>query len=697
MSLIQKIRDKGAAVMIALIALSLIAFILMDAFQGGGSSFFGNNDAIGKVNGVKIKKSDFDKEMEMYKQPGQSSEQMIGQLWDMNVDRIVMQEEYERTGLSFTNKELSSVLFGGTPPQWLQQAFTDPNTGQYNAEQARQFFANQKKQKGSAQTEMIYNAYIKPTIEQTIRAKYISLITNSVYVPKWMAERNIADNSQIASASYVYIPYSSVSDTAFKVTDEEIAAYVKKFPAEFTVDVNTRQMMYVPFDVIPTGADSANAHSQVATLREDFIAAEDEEAFLNRVGSEMPYYNSYFSKAKIQHSFKDSVTGIGVGNVYGPYVEGGSYVMAKLVGVKNWPDSVKVRHILIGTQDPQTGQVQRDDSTAKKLADSIATAIKNGSNFDSLVAKFSDDKGSITKGGVYDYFPQGQMVTAFNDFAFDGKIGDKSVVKTEYGYHYIEILGQKNFQPAYKIAYLAKPIVASQETVNAANDQALKFAADSKDQKSFNATLAKMKRSALQSADIKENDFQIPGLGESRALIRWIYENDLGDVSDPFDMKDKFVVAMVSNIQKKGLMNAAKARPLAEQFIRNQKKAKQIIAKFKGNTLEAYAQSTGMPIARVDSLVFGSAPFVPNLGMESKLVGAAHNKNLRNKASEPIVGSTGVFSVRQELIAAIPPANGNIEMVRQQLVSQQRSSGGFRSAESLKKSAKIKDYRFNFY
>jgi hypothetical protein len=38
------------------------------------------------------------------------------------------------------------------------------------------------------------------------------------------------------------------------------------------------------------------------------------------------------------------------------------------------------------------------------------------------------------------------------------------VVKTVFGYHLIEILDQKNFQPHYKIAYFAKPIIASDET-----------------------------------------------------------------------------------------------------------------------------------------------------------------------------------------------------------------------------------------
>ena len=36
MSVIQKIRDKYAAVVIAVIALSLVGFILMDAFVGRG-------------------------------------------------------------------------------------------------------------------------------------------------------------------------------------------------------------------------------------------------------------------------------------------------------------------------------------------------------------------------------------------------------------------------------------------------------------------------------------------------------------------------------------------------------------------------------------------------------------------------------------------------------------------------------------
>jgi len=54
MSIIQQIRDKYAAVGFGAIALSLIAFILMDAGKRGSGGNVTTNDAIGEVNGVKI-------------------------------------------------------------------------------------------------------------------------------------------------------------------------------------------------------------------------------------------------------------------------------------------------------------------------------------------------------------------------------------------------------------------------------------------------------------------------------------------------------------------------------------------------------------------------------------------------------------------------------------------------------------------
>src|SRR5438045_5563356 len=114
-----------------------------------------------------------------------------------------------------------------------------------------------------------------------------------------------------------------------------------------------------------------------------------------------------------------------------------------MVDKKDLPDSVKVRHILVATQQQdQSGQSYRirDDKDEKKRLDSAIALISSGQNFDSVCAKYSDDPGSKDKGGVYDYFASGRMAEEFNDFVFTGKPGDKKVVQTPYGVHYIEIL-----------------------------------------------------------------------------------------------------------------------------------------------------------------------------------------------------------------------------------------------------------------
>lgn len=73
------------------------------------------------------------------------------------------------------------------------------------------------------------------------------------------------------------------------------------------------------------------------------------------------------------------------------------------------------------------------------------------------------------------------MVPPFNDFIFQNPTGSKGIVKTDFGYHYIEVLSQKGSSPSYKIAYLPKEISPSQATDDAANENANKFAGDVKD------------------------------------------------------------------------------------------------------------------------------------------------------------------------------------------------------------------------
>ncbi|WP_018616093.1 peptidylprolyl isomerase [Segetibacter koreensis] len=705
MSVIQKIRDKYAALVIAVIALSLVGFILMDAFVGRGRGMGSANGSIGKVNGEKIERNDFEKKINlqtaMYGSQAPQREQLISSVWDQTVDEIVMNQEYEKVGLQLTAKELNDVLFGANPPQWLSQQFTDPQTGQFNVNQAKQYFAQIKKQKNNPNLEMFNEAYIQPTIDQALRMKYMALLGNSSFVPKWLAERTLADQSSVARFSYVSVPYATISDSSVKVTDDDIKSYIQKHKESFKQDEAVRSVSYVVFNASASRQDSAKILDQVNSLKSEFAAATDPETYLARVSSETPYFNGYTLGSKLQVPNADTIKKLAIGQVYGPFIDGGNYTLAKMIDKRTMPDSVKVRHILIKTAEK--GQPTLSDSIAKKRIDSIAAAAQSGADFNALVQKYSDDQGSKNTKGEYDFtssqFPN--LSKEFAEVAFYGKPGDKKVVKVENqaysGYHYIEVVDQKKIEPAYKIAYLSRPIEASQETINTANNAASQFAASSRNNKQFTENASKQHLPVLSVPDIKKNDFQIAGLGDSRQFIRWIYENKTGDVSEPYELGDKYVVAVVTGESDKGLMNVAKARPLAEPLIINEKKAQQIIStKFKGTTLEQVAQSAGVGVLHADSVGFAQ-PFIPNIGNEPKIAGAAFNKGLQGKMSEPIAGNTGVFVIKGENISAVPNTDMNAEQLRKQLEMQQKQMGGYRSIEALKKAANIKDNRFDFY
>lgn len=701
MSVIQRIRDKGAWIIFAIIAIALISFILQDGLSRRGS-LFTNTTTVGKVNGKSIEREDFDNMLKLYSRGG-NKEQMVQQVWNMEVNNILMEQEYEKLGLVCTEKELSEAMFGENSP--LKREFTDPQTGVFKADEARNAFAQLKKSKNIEQQNQVYEGYIKPTIQTTLQTKYQNLLTQSAYAPKWLIEKTQSDNNTVAGGSYVYVPYSTIADSTVKVSDEEILTFAKKHKKEYEKDEESRAVSYVTFDIQPSGADTQALKTKLETYKSDFVAIADSKKFLAKNASEMSYYESHISKAEIKQAVKDSIFALQQGQVYGPYLDGANMVLAKLVEVKQWPDSAKVRHILVATkrQDPQTGQMMmvRDDSAARKRMDTVEMLVKGGAKFDSVCAKFSDD-GNKDKGGVYDFFPTGRMVASFNEFSFGKPVGSTGVVETEYGLHYVEVLGQKGSAPAYQVAYLAKPIQISNETASAISSAAAQFASSSKTVKEAEENAKKINKTLSQANEVKENDVYVNGIGNSRSFVKWVYEHKAGDVTEqPIEVNNganasKLVVAIVTSISKPGIPAASVIRAQVEPLVRNEKKAKQIIdSKFKGATLEAISTTAGAPVQRADSLTFNN-PFVPGVGNDTKFVGLVFNKNMKGKVSQPVAGSSGVFSVKPEYTAPRANVTETIENLKQSLVQGQKMAA-YRSAEALKKAAKIKDYRSNFY
>lgn len=710
MQIIQNIRDKGAAVVIAVISLSLIGFLLMDAKQGSNKLFSSSNTDFGSVNGSKIDKDEFTKKVktaeaqqeqqQQRKLSAAESAQVRDNVWNQLVAEKVFFAESEKLGINFTAKELSNILSSNTPDNPLLQDknMIDPATGMLDQAKIKEALTSIKKSKGE-QREQIEAQVIEPQKIGSVSQKYMGMLNASAYYPSWMEEQDNKNSNSFATISYVSVPYNVISDSTIKVTDAEVEKYVDAHKDLFKQE-SGRKISYVTFSQLPNIADSIKMFELVQLLKESFQTDNNVKNFLAR-NSAMAYDSSYKSRTSVQTTILDSILKVPQGNVYGPYVDYGSYVLAKVLGTKVTADSAKARHILIGTIDPQTGNMLMSDSAAKKLADSILTAINGGADFAMMVQQYSTDQGSKEKGGLYESFAYGQMVPEFNEFSFTKASGSKGVVKTQFGYHVMEALGTKGSSAKYKIAFVAKEIIASQQTIDNANNEAT-TASSQKDATKLDTYLKTKGLNKITTPNaLKENDFNVGQLQDARGLVRWAFEAKKGDVSEPFSIGDQFVVAVLDKIFVEGSQDAATARPMAERDIKNKKKGEEIIKKLGAiPTLEsaAAAYQQQVQIAGADSSITFNGQVINGLGNEPKIFGAAFNPANKTKVTSPIIGKSGVYVLKVNSIGEKAAATAEVAtVVRLERLSVIRNQAAGNWYEGLLKQATVKDNRSAFY
>jgi peptidyl-prolyl cis-trans isomerase D len=707
MSVIQKIRDKYAVVIVVVICVAIVSFLLQDAFFGR-NSIMRRSTTVGKVNGEELDITQYqqmiqDAEAAARQQSptGNLNEQVQQyareQAWNQFVSEQIMTAQYEKLGIQVTENELVDQFSGKEPNPIVVQQFTDRKTGQFDRAALQQALSSVgQDQTGRMRTALKQmESYI---IRSRMQEKYISLIKGGVYYPKWLAEAQIKDNSQFASVSYVSAPYASIADSTIKVTDSELNTYINNHKANFKTEEG-RRVDYISFNALPSSQDTANALKVLLDAKDelDTTGLANIENFVKR-NSDIPYFDGFVSKSALMVPQKDTIASLPVGTVFGPYFDNNLIVFAKMMDRKTLPDSVKVRHILIATANPQTG-AGLPDSIAKIRIDSIEAAVKGGADFKALAAQLSDDPGSKDNGGEYDVTPSSSFVTEFKDFALDGKTGEMKVVKTQFGYHLIQIMSQKNFGPAVKVAYLGKPVEASKETDSKAYAAANEFAAQNHDAKTFEKNVQEKGLNKRIADNLRPMDFVIPGIGQARELVRWAYDAKKGDVSNVFTFEDKYVVAVLTGIRAEGTASLDEVRPQVEALVKKEKKAEQLIAKLNSPTsLEAAAAAVKQPQLKAENVNFAT-PFVENIGFEPRVVGAIFNKAWGvGKVSAPIEGNAGVFVVKVDGFTPNTQAVDPLSMATQyeQTVKGTLDQGG-QLYEVLKKLNKIEDNRAKFF
>ena len=109
---------------------------------------------------------------------------------------------------------------------------------------------------------------------------------------------------------------------------------------------------------------------------------------------------------------------------------------------------ITAKHILIKPKTKEgmaEDEIAKAEKEAKKKAEEIIEKLDNGEKFDKLAKKYSDDKATASKGGLFADFTKEDVVEGFWNGAIelqDGKYSSEPV-KSEYGYHVILKVSQK--------------------------------------------------------------------------------------------------------------------------------------------------------------------------------------------------------------------------------------------------------------
>jgi parvulin-like peptidyl-prolyl isomerase len=105
-----------------------------------------------------------------------------------------------------------------------------------------------------------------------------------------------------------------------------------------------------------------------------------------------------------------------------------------------------VRHILVLVHPPGQKAV-RTDAAGRAKAQQLLTQIQHGANFAMLAKKNSDDPGSKLKGGDLGTIYPHATVPQFDHAAFTLPLNHPALVRSQFGYHIIEVLSRVKNAP----------------------------------------------------------------------------------------------------------------------------------------------------------------------------------------------------------------------------------------------------------
>ena len=704
MAILGQIRSKPWLLM-GIIALALLAFLVNP--ESIEKVFGKNPDVLGKVNGEKITREEFNDQLFVLQQQAQQQNQpqsgLEEQAWQLLVQSKLIKQEFEKMGFEMTDDLFWSQLQYDQMFAQNKQLFDEK--GNFKLQELKKEIETLKNTKPQDYLQWMKT---RKSIEYRIMARQVfANISTGITTGKKEAEELMKERDQMADIDFVKIDYASyLAKNKIKATTEDLQNYINQHPVMFKTEPS-RNLGVVLFPAKPSAADEAATQKEITRLfsgtdaatTENFQNTKNDSLFV-LANSDVPFNNQYVQANQVPQGLQGKIETASIGQTFGPYKEQELFVVSKLLDKKP-SDSTLSKHILISYKGAERSTATRTKEAAKKIADSILATIKGNPAKFTEGLKLSDEPNAVERNGSVGWTtPQSQFATGYLSFLATNTKGSTGITETEFGYHIINVEDKKAGTMGYKIAHLVKTVKPSEATENLVDKNSRRFI-QQVEGKSFNDFVNIAKKSNYQytnASQAKRFDGQIQGLGTDKdsEILTWAFDKkrEKGN-TEIFTVEgtgDKIVVYL-NGKQEKGLADPESVRSQIETIVLNKLAAKQISEKIgKASSLDQVAKTfaTTKQSAQVNML----QPSVAG-AMEPKVAGAAFGIQ-KGKISNPIEGGTGVYVLvkKSETINKQP---GDLKQFTESI--NQRNAGMFGQAwmKSLQDNADIDDYRIEIW
>ena len=735
MAIIGKIRSKSG-LLVGIIGLALLSFIL-----GDYQSFFGSSEGeygIGTVYGEKIDANKYNetngkvqdqdrgqaqKEQKEYAEA--DIEASSDKAWNFLVDSTILRREYDALEVSVSDREFNAYLMAtdGFPilEDLSAQFFTDSLTGlvseKSTIEGRQKLKLTIDKLKASKEPQAVqqWQGTKQYYTDRRKQEKYLALLDQGAYVTKLEAEAEYLAQKETKKISFVARRYDEIKDISVKISESELKNYYEEHKSDkkYANRSSSREVKLFDVSVAPSRKDSLMFNKNLNILKTTFLQSTNDSIFVaknsdrniyfsDKRATAVPEGNEKANKFQSYPAILDSIfKAASIGQIVGPYTMQENVIISKVIGFT--PTRLKARHLLISTNSSKDEKVI---AAKRKTADSLLKVI-NTKNFTELVSKYTEDPGSKTTGGLYENFLEAEMVKEFGAFCATQAIGKIGVVKTDFGFHIIEVL-ERDATKVPLLVSVSKTFKASIETIENKEseitnilyklDRSISKVEDPIKKSNLFDTIVARSKYFPRSIVIEDNSPKVTGFttaAASNKILELAYAEDasVGNLTSyPIKDKDKYVIAMISSIKEKGEPKYEHIKVKMEGDLLIEKKAKKLInqmIKYKSMSTLAKAFNTTIMNAEISF----SNPQITGGGYEPEIIGALFASVIKDKKRTlPLKGKTGVYVILVDKTNKAPSA-ANYKIERDQMYTALKGSVQGQALGALRKKADIVDNR----